>query len=56
MSAKFDRLKEHVARQYERRGYSRERAEHIGSAVAGEVAEQKAEDAAPAPAEGGGDA
>jgi hypothetical protein len=51
MSTKFDRLKEHVASQYEARGLGRDRAEHIGAAVAGKVArEQEGGEEAPAPA------
>lgn len=51
MSARFDRLKEHVARQYERLGHGRERADHIGAAVAAQVeAEPEVDTAAAAPA------
>lgn len=56
MSAKFERLKEHVARQYQRKGYGRERAEHIGEAVAGKVAHEQAEEAAGAEGDGGSEA
>jgi hypothetical protein len=40
---KFDRLMEHVAREYEDKGYGKERAEKIGAAVAGKVARIKGE-------------
>lgn len=37
MGKKFDRLKEHIAREYEAKGYGPERAEKIGAAVAARV-------------------
>jgi hypothetical protein len=40
---KFDRLKEHVAREYADKGYGSERAEKIGEAVAGRIARLKGE-------------
>jgi len=40
---KFDRLKEHVAREYQDKGFGPERAEKIGAAVAGRVARLKGE-------------
>lgn len=43
MGKKFDRLKEHVAREYTDKGYGPERAEKIGAAVAGRVARLKGE-------------
>lgn len=39
--AGFTRLKTRVAREYERKGYSRKRAQHIGRATAGKVAREK---------------
>lgn len=41
MGKKFDRLMEHVAREYEDKGFGRERAEKIGASVAGKVARSK---------------
>jgi len=38
---KFERLKEHVAREYEDKGFGRERADKIGEAVAGRIARAK---------------
>jgi hypothetical protein len=38
---KFDRLMEHVTREYEDKGYGKERADKIGAAVAGKVARNK---------------
>jgi hypothetical protein len=40
---KFDRLKEHVAREYADKGYGPERAEKIGEAVAGRIARLRGE-------------
>jgi len=34
---RFERLARHVARQYEKKGYSKKRAEYIGKATAGKV-------------------
>lgn len=44
MGKKFDRLSEHVAREYEKKGIPREKAEEWGKATAGKVAEEKEED------------
>ncbi len=41
MGKKFDRLKAHVAREYEAKGYGAERAEKIGVAVAARVERMK---------------
>lgn len=41
---KFDRLKEHVAREYEAKGIAREKAEEWGAATAAKVAREKAEE------------
>lgn len=41
MGKKFDRLKEHVTREYEDKGFGAERAEKIGAAVAGKIARAK---------------
>lgn len=43
MGKKFDRVMEHIAREYEDKGYGKERAEKIGAAVAGKVARMKGE-------------
>ncbi len=43
MGKKFDRLQEHVAREYKDKGFGPERAEKIGAAVAGRVARLKGE-------------
>jgi hypothetical protein len=40
-SKTFARLEERVAREYRKKGYSRNRAAYIGRAVAGEVAQRK---------------
>lgn len=37
MSSKLDRLRDHVARQYERRGLDRSRADRIAAAVDDQV-------------------
>lgn len=39
--AGFKRLKGKVAREYEKKGYSRARANRIGAATAGKVAREK---------------
>ena len=41
MGRKFDLLKEHVAREYEDKGYDKARAEKIGESVAGRIARVK---------------
>ena len=41
MGKKFDRLMHHVTREYEDKGFGKERAEKIGAAVAGKVAREK---------------
>jgi len=46
---KFDRLQEHVAREYKDKGFGPERAEAIGAAVAGRVARLKGETPAATP-------
>ena len=40
-SKKFVKLEKHVEREYEKKGYSRKKAEYIGKAVAGKVAREK---------------
>jgi len=37
MSKKFDKLARHIAREYEKKGYSKEEAEKIGQETAGKV-------------------
>jgi hypothetical protein len=39
--AGFRKLKNKVTRSYERKGYSKKRAEYIGRATAGKVAREK---------------
>lgn len=39
--ASFDRLDRKITSEYEARGYSKSRAEHIGQATAGRVAHRK---------------
>lgn len=46
MGKKFDRLMQHVTREYEDKGFGKERAEKIGAAVAGKVARAKGQDPA----------
>ena len=43
MGKKFDRLMHHVTREYEDKGFSKERAEKIGAATAAKVAREKGE-------------
>jgi hypothetical protein len=39
--SKFGRLSSRITREYERKGYSRKRAKHIGRATAGRIARRK---------------
>jgi hypothetical protein len=39
--AGFNKLKNKVTRNYEKKGYSKKRAEYIGRATAGKVAREK---------------
>jgi hypothetical protein len=41
MPSKFDKLTEHIAKEYEERGYSREKAEEIGRATAAKIGRKK---------------
>lgn len=41
MSAGFNKLKNRIAREYEQKGYSKQRAQKIGRATAGKVAREK---------------
>ena len=41
MSKRFDKLSEHITREYEKKGFSHEKARKIGEATAGEIAHEK---------------
>lgn len=44
MGKKFDRLSEHITKEYEAKGVAPEKARYIGRATAGEVANKKDKD------------
>jgi len=41
--SRFERLKRHIQREYEERGYSKERAEEIAAATAAKIERMKKE-------------
>jgi hypothetical protein len=54
MSKRFDRLVQHIRREYEEKGMSPERANAIAEATAGKIAREKESDNKEAAEDGGG--
>ena len=46
MGERFDRLKRHIEREYDAKGFSKEKAEAIAAATAAKVAREKHEEPA----------
>ena len=52
--SKFDRLKNHIAREYEAKGIPPEKAQAWGAATAGKVAKEKGDEPGKEETDGGG--